>query len=435
MLRRSFVAVLAVTLGSIACSESEPDLPEPNWIEPAALDADLMKERAAMIRDAALAAGVTSPVLIAGVAAHESGGLHFCHDEGMTSCPGPASPDCDGGPILAGDSDGACEDKEGGLGFFQFDAGTYSDTLNAFGNEILTINGNTRAGIDFIVHEIRISSHTPDLGPFTNPDTQGLANALEWLNSVELGGDNYDEYLTVLADNYNGCSVGCTYDSCNCDHNERKQSYHLGIQSMLALGEDFWNKPENTEPEPPPTDDPPAPTDGITLPFSWEGQQTYYWCGPASTRIALSVGVASPPSQNTLAMFMGTTTAGTDHIGLVRDALNYYWGTSWFETKDMYDPPTQAQRDLLKADILLNLGNGYPIVANVWSGWRPPGYPPGEIFHYVAVVGYADGGETVLIADPAAEGHGGSSWGNVPQTYWISLWDLGTWIGGKGYSA
>ena len=29
---------------------------------------------------------------------------------------------------------------------------------------------------------------------------------------------------------------------------------------------------------------------------------------------------------------------------------------------------------------------------------------------------------------------GGASWNAVPRTYWISLTDLGTWIGGKGYT-
>ena len=49
--------------------------------------------------------------------------------------------------------------------------------------------------------------------------------------------------------------------------------------------------------------------------------------------------------------------------------------------------------------------------------------------------GFDQSGAKVLIADPAAQGHGGgASWNNVPQTYWISLQDLGTWIGGKGYT-
>ncbi len=170
------------------------------------------------------------------------------------------------------------------------------------------------------------------------------------------------------------------------------------------------------------------------LSFAWKGQETYYWCGPGSARMALSTRLSSPPSQTTLAKYMGTTTAGTDYIGLVVNALNAYFPATHFRSKSMYDPPTAAQRAALKADILANIGDGYGMVANVISGWRPPGYPGGTIYHYVAIVGYDDGGEKVLVADPAAEGAGGSSWSKVPRTYWVSLHDLGTWIGGKGYT-
>lgn len=171
------------------------------------------------------------------------------------------------------------------------------------------------------------------------------------------------------------------------------------------------------------------------LNVSWQGQQRYYWCGPASTRMALSTRTGAPPSQTALASALGTTVNGTDSIEQVRGVLNRTLGTTWFETKAMADPPTAAQRDLLKRDILLNIGSGYPIVANVISGWRPPGYPGGTIYHYVTVVGYDQSGDRVLIADPAGACAGGSTWCNVPQTYWISTRDLGTWIGGKGYTA
>jgi hypothetical protein len=74
-------------------------------------------------------------------------------------------------------------------------------------------------------------------------------------------------------------------------------------------------------------------------------------------------------------------------------------------------------------------------VPSVGSGWRPPGYPSGTIYHYVAGVGYADGGDSAVIADPAGAGADGSSWTNVPKTYTISTWDLGTQIGLKAYAA
>jgi hypothetical protein len=186
------------------------------------------------------------------------------------------------------------------------------------------------------------------------------------------------------------------------------------------------------------------PGDGAGIPWEatlwsaeWQGQERTYWCGPAATRIALSsrMEVGAAPSQGALADYLWTDEDGTDHVYYVRQALNYFLDTSWFELKLMSDPPSDEERKLLKHDVVFNISRGYPLVANVVSGWRPPGYPDGTIYHYVTIVGYADGGERVLIADPAAEGSGGERWTAVPSFYWISVWDLGTWIGGKGYTA
>ncbi|WP_344311720.1 C39 family peptidase [Fodinicola feengrottensis] len=177
-----------------------------------------------------------------------------------------------------------------------------------------------------------------------------------------------------------------------------------------------------------------APAGATTLSYTWQGQQTYYYCGPGSTRMVLSARM-SPPSQDTIAGWEGTTSNGTDDTANVVSALNHFLNTGWYERKAVSDPPTQAQRDLLKQDIVYDVDRGYGLVANVVSGWRPPGYPSGTIYHYVAIVGYADDGDTAVIGDPAGGGAGGGSWSNVPQQYSISTYDLGTWIGEKAYAA
>lgn len=170
------------------------------------------------------------------------------------------------------------------------------------------------------------------------------------------------------------------------------------------------------------------------LTITWKGQETGYWCGPGSTRMAISAFMEAPPSQADLATLMGTTTNGTNHIGLVRDALNKYIPDASYVRRDISDPATDGQRDLLKKDIVARVSKGFPMVANVVSGWRPAGYPGGTIYHYVAIVGYDESGEKVLIADPAAQGSGGATWTGVPKTYWVSIDNLATWIGGKGYT-
>lgn len=164
------------------------------------------------------------------------------------------------------------------------------------------------------------------------------------------------------------------------------------------------------------------------LQVDYQVQETGYWCGPAATRIALSArGVYR--SQADLAAELGTHTGGTDHISQVTNVLGGHVG--WYETKEMpNDPPTQAQRDLLWRDIVLDIDNGYAIVANIVAppGNQPPGYPPGQtIYHYFTVIGYNDANMTVLIADPASFG------GN--QIYWLTFDQLATLIPPKGYSA
>jgi len=164
------------------------------------------------------------------------------------------------------------------------------------------------------------------------------------------------------------------------------------------------------------------------LNVDYQVQETGYWCGPAATRIALSArGVYR--SQGQLAAELGTHTGGTDHIGQVTRVLGGYVG--WYETKEMpNDPPTQGQKDLLWRDIVLNIDNNYPIVANIVAppGNQPPGYPPGQtIYHYFTVIGYNDVNRNVLIADPA------SFSGN--QIYWLTFEHLASLIPPKGYSA
>lgn len=166
----------------------------------------------------------------------------------------------------------------------------------------------------------------------------------------------------------------------------------------------------------------------VVLNVDYQVQETGYWCGPAAVRIALSArGIYR--SQADLAAELGTHTGGTDWIGQVTRVLSGYVG--WYETKEMpNDPPTQAQKDLLWRDIVLNINNNYPIVANIVAppGNQPPGYPPDQtIYHYFTVIGYNDVNRTVLIADPASFG------GN--QIYWLTFDQLASLIPPKGYSA
>src|SRR4051812_3252844 len=97
------------------------DPPAPQAPAHPALATSAKVPRYAAIRDAAAARGIGNAYLLAGIANDETG-LAMCWSEAQWACQGPSSPDCGGGPVIAGAADGPCSAQQGGLGMFQFDA-------------------------------------------------------------------------------------------------------------------------------------------------------------------------------------------------------------------------------------------------------------------------------------------------------------------------
>jgi hypothetical protein len=164
------------------------------------------------------------------------------------------------------------------------------------------------------------------------------------------------------------------------------------------------------------------------LNHDYQAQQTGYWCGPAATRIALSARRA-PPTQQTLANQLPTTTNGTDRIDQVTTVLNSYLGGPRYDTAQLpNDPPNQAQRDKLWRDVVLGIDSNHPVVTNIVAppSNHPPGYPNETIFHYFTAVGYNPTTREVYIADPA--NFGGH------DHYWLTFNQFATLIPPKGYS-
>jgi predicted chitinase len=137
-----------------------------------------------------------------------------------------------------------------------------------------------------------------------------------------------------------------------------------------------------------------------------------------------------------LANMMGTTENGTNHIGLLADALNVKahhceWEPVWLEQ----DPPTPAQKEQFWADLKANIDGGFPMPAN-WVA--PPGNHPvavrgsgpnpgysGTIFHYTCYGGYAEDatGRYVYVYDS----------GFSPWQYWVTFDQCVSLMPPKGY--
>ncbi len=195
--RRVLLAgVLAVASGCVAdvsgVSDDEPDVVN--------LSAVNKGPRYAAIRAAAMARGLRTGYLLAGIANDETN-LAMCWSEATWACQGPSSPDCGGGPIIAGSADGPCGNQQGGLGMFQFDAGTYRQTIQQYGQSVLTIDGQIAAAIDYATWMVRTSVYT------TNAETDAKARA--WLDNFDPNNAVLrDQWISTVVRDYNGCQPG-----------------------------------------------------------------------------------------------------------------------------------------------------------------------------------------------------------------------------------
>ena len=185
---------------------------------------------------------------------------------------------------------------------------------------------------------------------------------------------------------------------------------------------------------------------GRAIPFTFVGevllnynrtvvpQDTGYWCGPASAQIVLNTrGVQV--SEADLARQLGTTTAGTNYIGLIEKVLNNYLpGANYKSVYLEKDPPTEAQRVTLWDNLRDSIDAGYGVVMNWVSppGNRPkgvkgsvsPNYGRNTVWHYVSAMGYDDKDKAVWVADS----------GFSPQGYWVTFDQCASLIPPKGYT-
>ncbi|MDQ3370463.1 MAG: MYXO-CTERM sorting domain-containing protein [Myxococcota bacterium] len=190
------------------------------------LSAEVRRERLGLIRDAAAEMGVTNAALLAGIAESETGLAH-CFSEAGFGCAGPASSSCGGASVIAGGADGPCSALQGGLGMFQFDAGTHADTVATYGAPILTVEGNTAQAVAFVIDKVML-------------DVAGVDDwraAAAWMNAVPLvaGDPLTEEWARLIACRYNGC---CT-TSTTCTTRARRYRDNA-IAAAQELGAEFW---------------------------------------------------------------------------------------------------------------------------------------------------------------------------------------------------
>ncbi len=244
-----FLAVAALT----GCADPEFDDTGRSEAEVAelvekALSGSARRAREKAIRDSAARVGLHGAALVAGIASAETGMAH-CWSEATWACKGPWSADCNG-PVIAGAGDGPCWWEEGGLGMFQFDAGTFDATLRREGNSILRLDGNIAAGVDFVADMLVRSAYV---------NVYNRSDALRWLGDVRPGAAGYDAWIKTVTHYYNGCVPG----RCGV-YSQRYAHYdHHARLVWSETGAAFWGQSSGGGSSPAPRDDP-APRAGDT---------------------------------------------------------------------------------------------------------------------------------------------------------------------------
>jgi hypothetical protein len=230
LLSKSVSLLLVATSAALAlpaCSAT----PEGSGVSSSTSDlsSNERRPRYERIRNAAAARGITNTsFLLAGIAMDETG-LAQCWSEATWACRGPSSPDCGGGPTIAGSADGPCSAQQGGIGMFQFDAGNFNDTLRRYGNDVLTIEGQVSHAVDYVVNMVKISDYT------TDAETDDKARA--WINRFDVNNHALrDQWISTVVRYYNGCERGWSCWSA------RYGSYSDGLNQVLADtgGTAFW---------------------------------------------------------------------------------------------------------------------------------------------------------------------------------------------------
>ncbi|MFG2041887.1 C39 family peptidase [Dactylosporangium sp. NPDC048998] len=173
---------------------------------------------------------------------------------------------------------------------------------------------------------------------------------------------------------------------------------------------------------------PEAPAEKV-LQYDFQFQPNYYYCGPASTRIALtSDGVTL--SQDEIARQLGTTTSGTNSAAETTRVLNNALGKDVYQTRwipGQKATPEEAAR--VQDDVVRAISGDRAIVANIVGGATDAVgvYHEFSGGHFISIVGYRDNGRAVQVADPSG------MFG--PRTYWMATSNMANWIAARGYSA
>ncbi|AXQ62084.1 lysin A, protease C39 domain [Gordonia phage Skysand] len=157
-------------------------------------------------------------------------------------------------------------------------------------------------------------------------------------------------------------------------------------------------------------------------------QETYYWCGPATMQVLLSIRGIKVTEKH-MADQLPTTVNGTDTIRYLTRELNERLG-------DIYrtvEIPNRGNLNTFREHVFHSIDAGYGVGGNIMV--PPVNYPRpqrgerarysgGWVYHYWTIVAYNRRLDQVAIADS----------GFPDYFYWVTVEQALSMIEGKGYT-
>ena len=191
----------------------------------------------------------------------------------------------------------------------------------------------------------------------------------------------------------------------------------------------------------------------------WTGQQENYWCGYAALRSAvnneyqiknLKSGYRYFWSQKDIADHMqnnygmhpydnyyydgscawytgssNTTDTNQDNYPVGRMLTKITSAFTWVAYGCCTTGNNQLSSSEVKWRLKSTINSNHSVLAcgrsNSNGSSYMPNYPTGYFEHWIATDGYTNDGDTVCVVDPAAQGCGGSGFGNVQKYYNVSI--------------
>ena len=187
-------------------------------------------------------------------------------------------------------------------------------------------------------------------------------------------------------------------------------------------------------------DDEDLPSHKSIKSITQKAQSRSYWCGPA-TLATLVQADGVKISQTRAAKRLNTTSNGTNWYNgsgnyPMEKALEHYTDDFEYTPQNLPYSPSKSDKETYKKRLVTDVAvNKQGIAGNaveVTNGPHLNGHPNRTIYHWVAVRGYDDEGETTRYADPVSGS--GISWpGPVDRYNEIDSDKIVTIFGARGY--